>query len=275
MLFIPGWSTLLAGYLITWKSDFFFTPDRFLNLDYSEVFVLLIIFSAAMGASFLLNQLMDIESDLKNQKLFILSEKHITKKSAIIETSILIMISLILSVLDGLWILFSVILFIFLTGYMYNFEPFVLKNRPVGSIIANALMGWLAFAMGWLASNNMSDIHGEEKSNKKTVAVLYGFNIVILFALICYTGSLIAALLLKDNFSMIFIICTLPSFIMVLIKKNVNSTIKTTKYAIFFFAFALWLKIPFYFLILIAIFIFTKWYFLKRFQYDYPNFKGE
>jgi len=299
ILFVPGWSTLLAGYFITTKSELYYTPATVLNLNFIEIAALLIIFSTAMGASFLLNQLMDIETDLKNKKLFILSENHITKKSAIIETIVLTIISIAISVYVSIWILFAVLLFLLITGYMYNFKPFVLKDRPLGSVIANALMGWLAFAIGWLAVNDVNniifydalpylffntalyffttlpDIPGDKKSNKKTLAVLYGFNVVVFLAEVCYLASFISAFLLQDYFSLIFIICSLPFFIIAAINRNQNNTIKTTKYAILFFAVALWLKIPFYFLLLIGIFTFTKWYFLKRFQYDYPNFKGE
>ena len=290
---------MLAGYFITGKSDLYFTPANILNINYIEILILLIIFSAAMGASFLLNQLTDIETDLKNKKLFILSENHITKKSAVIETAILILLALVLSLKFGRGVILAVVFFIIITGYLYNFRPFVLKDRPFGSIFANALMGWMAFAIGWLAAGSFSfkifsdslpylffntalyffttlpDIPGDKKSNKKTLAVLYGLNFVIILAVLCYTASFVCALFLGDVFALIFIVCSLPFFLLVIIKRNIKMTIKTTKYAILFFAIALWLKIPFYFLLHIAIFIFTKWYFKKRFQYNYPNFKGE
>jgi 4-hydroxybenzoate polyprenyltransferase len=299
MLFIPGWSTLLAGYLIAGKNQFYYPPETFLSINYFEILLLLIIFSAAMGASFLLNQLMDIEGDLKNKKLFILSENHITKKSAVIETFVLSILSLVLASRFGLWIFLVTLMFIVLTGYMYNFKPFILKDRPLGSIISNALMGWLAFATGWLAVNQISldlisdslpyllfntalyfftilpDVPGDKKSNKKTLAVLHGFNMVIFLAILCYLAGFILAFFLKDNFALIFSLGTLPFFVAVAIKRNIKATIRATKYGIFFFAFALWLKVPYYFLLHVVIFIFTRWYFNKRFKYDYPNFKGE
>lgn len=299
MLFVPGWSTLLAGYLIASKQELYFTPSTFLHLNFLDIIVLLIIFSTAMGASFLLNQLMDIETDLKNKKLFILSENHISKNAAIIETIVLILMSLLFTLKFGIWLQAAVILFIIVTGYLYNYKPFVLKDRALGSLIANAAMGWLAFSIGWLAVRNISfqiffdslpylffntalyffttlpDVPGDRKSNKKTLAVLHGLNAVIVLALISYLSAFASAIILNDYFALIFIICSLPFFIMVAFKKDVNSTIKTTKYAIFFFAIALCVKIPFYFIVLVGIFVFTKWYFLKRFQYNYPNFKGE
>lgn len=299
MLFIPGWSTLLAGYLITSKQQIFFTPSQFSQLNILNVIFLLVIFSMAMGASFLLNQIMDVDTDLKNKKLFILSENHISKKSALIETIFLIILSVILSLKLGFVVLMTVIVFIILTGYMYNYKPFVLKNKPLGSVIANAVMGWLAFATGWLAVNGFNsgliadsmpyllfntalyfftllpDVPGDKKCNKKTVAVLFGTHTTIYTALSFYSLSFVTALVLKDYFAFIIILFSLPFFIVVAFKKDISSTIKATKYAIFFFAIAICLKIPYYFLLLVTIFIFTKWYFVKRFKYNYPNFKGE
>jgi 1,4-dihydroxy-2-naphthoate octaprenyltransferase len=299
MLFVPGWSAVLAGYFISSKKELYYTPHVFLNLDYLQISILLILFSAAMGATFLLNQLKDIDSDLKNKKLFILSENHITKKSAINETLILILLSLILALNFSSWFFLAVVLFIILTGFMYNYKPFRFKDRPLGSAFANTLMAVLAFAIGWLAVNDIGygliidslpyvffntalyffttlpDIAGDKDSNKRTLAVLYGIDVVIILAEVCYLAGFISAIILKDYFALAFIVCSFPFFVNVLINRRVKNTIKTTKYAILFFAAALWLKIPFYFPLLIAIFIFTKWYFARRFHFDYPNFKGE
>lgn len=299
ILFIPGWSTLLAGYLISSNKKFFLYPDNILHLNYVELGILLIVFSAAMGASFMLNQLMDIESDLKNKKLFILSENHISKKAAITEVIFLIIISILLALKFNNGVLISVIMFIVVTGFLYNFKPFILKDRPYGSIIANASMGWLAFALGWYTAQNpgwqiiydslpylffntalyffttLPDISGDRKSEKHTLAVLYGINVIIIIALVLYGISLLSAFFLNDYVALVFIFCTFPFFVFVYIKKDITATIQTTKYAIFFFAMVICLKIPFYFLVLLVTFIFTRWYFKRRFHYNYPNFKGE
>ena len=253
---------------------------------------------SAMGASFLLNQLCDVESDLKNKKLFLLSENHITKKEAKIETAILIILSFLLAAWVNISVLITVIGFVFITGYIYNYKPFAYKDKPLGSLVANALMGWLAFAIGWLTVNQLGwgvviesapylffntalyffttlpDIPGDKASNKATLAVLHGKDFVIYLALACFVLSLATAFLLNDNFALLFIGLSIPFFILTAAKKDVITTIKTTKYTLLFFAVAICIKIPFYFVLIISIFAFTKWYFKNRFNYDYPNFKG-
>ncbi|KAA3617186.1 MAG: hypothetical protein D8M58_03650 [Calditrichaeota bacterium] len=299
MLFIPGWSTMMAGYFIASKGQLFFTPDQFLNLDFKQIWFLFIVFAAAMGASFLLNQLQDIESDLKNKKLFILSENHISKTTAKIEIFLLIIVAIVFAYFINYAVLATVIIFLLITGYAYNYKPFILKDKPFRSLISNAAMGWLAFAIGWFTTQTagfsiiadslpylffntslyffttLPDVPGDLKSGKKTLAVIHGTRFVINLALLSYVAGFIMAIILQDWFALIFIIASLPFFINMFTKKEVNATIKTTKYAILFFAFAICLKIPFYFVLMIIIFAFTKWYFINRFQYNYPNLKGE
>ncbi len=299
MLFIPGWSTMLAGYLIASKSELYFTPTQFLNINYFELSLLFILFASAMGASFLLNQLEDIESDLKNKKLFFLTENHISHNAAKVETALLIALSVVAAFFVNIAVLVTVLVFLFITGYAYNYKPFILKDKPFRSLIANAFMGWLAFAIGWLSVQpadfsiiqdslpylffntslyfftTLPDVPGDLKSGKRTLAVLHGGRFVINLALISYLFSLIVAILLKDWFALLFILLSLPFYINLFTKKEVNVTIKTTKYAIIFFAVAISLKIPFYLLLLIIISAFTKWYFINRFHYNYPNLKGE
>lgn len=299
VLFVPGWSTLLAGYLIASKGELYFTPSQFLHLNYFEISLLFVIFAAAMGASFLLNQLEDIESDLKNKKLFFLTENHISKTTAKVETGLLLILAVVLASYINYAVLITVLLFVFVAGYAYNYRPFIFKDKPFLSLSANALMGWLAFALGWLSVEPASfsiikdslpylffntsiyffttlpDVPGDLKSGKKTLAVLHGSRFVINLALLSYTFSLIITILLQDWFALLFILLSLPFYINLFTKKETNATIKTTKYAILFFAVAISLKIPFYFVLIIIVLAFTRFYFVNRFNYNYPNFKGE
>jgi 4-hydroxybenzoate polyprenyltransferase len=298
VLFVPGWSTVLAGSLILSKNQLFYDYQQFSTVDWGGLFYILFLFALAMGATFLLNQLKDVETDLKNNKLFFLSEKHISRKAALIEVIVLLTVSLMMALMVNIRVFFSVFVFIIVTGYLYNFTPFSLKDKPWGSVVANAAMGWLAFATGWYSVQSNSgnilmdslpylffntalyfftllpDIPGDKKFNKKTLAVLKGEGYVINISFYCYLISLYSAIVLNDYFALIFILPSLPFFIVTVIKKKVKPAIISTKYAISFFALAVCLKLPFYFLLIIAVFIFTKWFFRSRFNFNYPNFKG-
>jgi len=54
-----------------------------------------------------------------------------------------------------------------------------------------------------------------------------------------------------------------------------ENSIKAIKMAILFFSLIICLKFPIYFIVMVIVFYLTKYYYRVRFQYDYPNFKGE
>ncbi len=300
MLFYPGWSTLLAGYLITYKAYFYLPPEQMLSLDFQKIGLLFLTFAAAMGGSFLLNQLADVQSDLKNNKLFLISQGHIPRRNAVIEVVILFALALVLAWRQGAEIFVSVVLFCVITGYFYNFKPFKLKDRPWWSLWANMAMGFLAFCLGWFAAfpefsqtlfidalpylffntalyfyTTLPDMEGDRASGKRTLAVQYGQKTIIVISFILFLFSLAAAFWLKDFLALIIVVPAIPFFLLTLFKQDTSSTIRATKFTILFFAVAVCLKVPFYFLIMVAGFFATRLYFKRRFDFDYPNFKGK
>jgi 1,4-dihydroxy-2-naphthoate octaprenyltransferase len=298
MLFFPGWSTLLAGFLINSKSEIVSNTDTILQTNYFLIVSVMIIFGAAMGMSFLMNQLKDIESDRRNNKLFIISEGHITRTAVIIEIILLCLIA----VLGGFAISFItgwlILVFIVITGYLYNYRPFILKDRPMGSLTANASMGWMAFALGWTLSRTGSselildsipylffntalylftllpDIDGDRETSKKTLAVLLGMHRIIYGAFLFYSVSFVSSILLKDWQIYFVIVLAFPFFLNTIIKKEKSTTLMATKFSILFFAVMICLKIPAYLILMVSVFFLTRWYFRARFNFDYPNFKG-
>ncbi|MGD9899512.1 MAG: UbiA family prenyltransferase [Calditrichaceae bacterium] len=298
MLFYPGWSTMLAGFFVARDDELFLSPAMISGLDHLLVLKLFVLFGAAMGASFLLNQLQDIESDLKNKKLFIISENYISNKAAIVEIVVLVAVSILISFGISFAVGLLATAFLIVTGYLYNFRPFNLKNHPWGSLAANSMMGWLAFALGWGAVRGLDpglildsvpyvffntalyffttlpDMDGDRQCRKHTLAVIYGFGKILNAAFVLYIVSLAVALIIMDLQALIFIVLSFPFFIYMMKERTIESAIRTTKYGILFFAMAVCLRLPYYFVIMLSGFFFTKWYFKKRFQYDYPNFKG-
>ena len=297
MLFFPGWTTLLAGYLISDKDTLFFNLSQIKAISFWEITLLLLLSAAAMGASFLLNQLKDIESDLENKKLFIISEGYISKQMAIAETVVLVLLALGLAALFSWTVIWLTAGFVVLTGYLYNFKPFALKDAPLSSLIANSLMGWFAFALGWAAVNVLSwnivldalpylflntalyffttlpDAEGDRKSGKNTIAVLYGTKFTIRLAFLFFILSVFSAVVLDDYMILLILVLSAPFFISTVWNYSLDSTVRTTKFVILFFAAAICFKIPIFLILMLTGFFGTRWYFKKRFNYDYPNFK--
>jgi len=299
ILFFPGWSTLLAGYLIVYKGSLYQLMIAEPEIDYPQLGILMISFGLLMGSTFVINQICDIESDHKNRKLFFIAEGMIPVKTAFFEVLILSAAAVIMGFYLNTEVGIIYLLFFLFTGILYNYAPFNLKNRPWGSLIANAAMGGLAFAAGWLAVNpwhpeilhdiipyicfntalyfftTFPDIEGDRAAGKKTLAVIFGHEKVILFSFMLYLGGTFAVILLKDMQAAVFYALSLPFFVRTLWTREISDSIRTTKFGIFFFALAMCLKWPLYLIVMITGFFGTRLYYKKRFGFSYPNFLGK
>ena len=298
MLFFPGWTTVLAGYFISSNDQLYYSWPQITQINYKQLTLLLLLFALLMGASFLLNQLRDIDSDKKNNKLFIVSEGHISKNSIIVEILLLTLFGLVIAWSIGFEILLLAFGFFILTGYLYNFRPFKFKDKALLSLIANSLMGWFAFAIGWGAFRTISlnilldaipyvafntalylftllpDVAGDRTSDKKTIAVIYGEKVTIRLAFIMFVFGLVSAVYLHDLMILMVFLLSLPFFVVTVWNYSLEWTVKTTKFGILIFAVLICFKIPFFFILMLTGFFVTRWYFKKRFNFNYPNFKG-
>ena len=299
MLFFPGWSTLLAGYLIPYNSKIYLPFSIIHQINYPELLILISSFAMIMGSTFILNQLADKKSDKINSKLFLISNNYISNKNAIIEVIILTVLSLVIGYLINIKVFVLFIVFFVLTGYLYNFSPFEFKNKPWASLFANGLMGWLAFSIGWSMHGEFNlelivvslpylffnialylfttlpDVDGDKEISKNTFAVKYGPKPVIISAFFLFGLGVMISILLSDMQAMIFYLLSLPFFILTVISFKIPHTILTTKFAILFFALSVCLKIPYYIFLMVLGFYTTKYYFRFRFNLDYPNFSGK
>ena len=296
MLFFPGWSTMMAGYFIQSKTTWF--PPYPLQINMFHLIITLVGFAMIMGSAFVLNQLQDIESDQKNKKLFIISDGILSKKTVWWEMIILTVLSFLVAFIIKIEVGISFVLFFIITGLFYNFPPLKLKDRPWGSLLANGLMGWFAFVIGWISTHTISailltdslpylffnialylfttlpDREGDKNSGKKTLAVILSLKKIVYIALVFFFAGLLISIWLTDKQALIFYILTLPLFIYTIVASNVENTIRTTKYGILFFSITICFRWPAYFLLMLSGYFGTKWYFRKRFGLNYPNFSG-
>jgi 4-hydroxybenzoate polyprenyltransferase len=298
MLFYPGWSTMLAGYFIAYRSEIRLPIINQSLLNHGYILLLILAFGMLMGSTFVLNQIKDVKSDQKNKKLFIISNGYLTLQDAIKEVVLLAYFSFLLAFFLNFVTGICFILFFVIAGILYNFAPFTMKDRPWGSLAANALMGWFAFAIGWAAKNQVTsavltdsipyllfntalylfttlpDIEGDRLAGKRTLAVMYGSKWLIIGAFLLYVSGLIFSLVIIELQALFFYILSFPFFIKTVITLNIADTLRTTKFGILFFALSICLRWPIYFVLMLLGFVCTKAYFRKRFNLNYPNFSG-
>ncbi|MBN1480392.1 prenyltransferase [candidate division KSB1 bacterium] len=301
VLFIPGWATLLAGY--------FSAQDnlRMSLLPSSNGFIVwwnphlafgLLVFSGAMGGCFILNQLRDIQTDVTNNKLFLFGQNFITIRAGYFESLLLLGASVIAALFLNRFFFIFIGCFQLLTGYFYNFPPFTFKDKPVSGLLANMTMGWLAFGLGWslirpasvtlwLVSlpilffntslyllTTVPDMKGDQESGKHTFPVKYGLKFTLNLSLFFFILTIAASLWQKNEFMLVVSLFTSPFMVRIALQQNITAALVAVKAGISGLALVICLKFPTFFLLLAVLFFFTRFYYRKRFNFDYPNFRG-
>lgn len=297
-LFFPVWIITLAGY----SGFHFFNDDKVwwsFEIDWITVLNFFLITLAA-GGVFILNQLRDIGSDKDNKKLFLISEAYIppgtAKKIAIIS----IITSILLYFLQSPQLFLLVGLFVIFWGYFYNYKPFAWKDLPIMGILTNVIGGLLLFLAGWVIAGygqwkafiyvipylfafgstslltTIPDTEGDAIHNKKTFSVRFGRKVTIWTAFIFIVLGFIIGMLTRDPVITIPILLTFPLYIILLFKQTTDSWIfRSIRYPILFIALTLCVEFPLFFLVILVNFYLSKFYYISRFDLDYPTFKIE
>jgi len=269
-------------------SPILFQPDLFLSI---------VTFTLAMGGSFVINQVYDVDTDTMNKKLFLLGEGFISIKNGFRFALFLLTLSMLLPLFFNVSLFLPVAAFNLVTGYLYNVRPFALKNKPVWGVVANMAMGWLAFAMGWLACadfaslisvslpflffntslyflTTLPDTRGDAGTGKITFPVKFGKEWTIAWCLFFFIIAFIISLWHKNEFIFVVSILTFPFMLRLYLQKSEAAALVAVKAGIALFSLAVCIKFPLLFILLTFIFFTARFYYKHRFNYNYPNFKG-
>lgn len=288
-LFFPVWTVFLAGY----HASLHFEPEK---IAPDSPLVVAILLSLLMGAVFIFNQITDVETDRKNQKLFFIANGIIKKKVARVEaiglTFFPIVVSVILSFKLG--IIFALI-FSF-TGILYSFKPFGWKDKPILGVINNFLGGWSVAACGWIAAGattwqfvfhaipyalglvavflltTLPDIPGDKASGKITFGVKFGVKATTCWAVGFELMTVILSGWLQDYILFVPAVMAFSLFLIAALRQQMADILRAIKFTVLFASLAVCVKYPLYFLVILVTFFFSKWYYRKRFNLEYPRF---
>ncbi len=299
-LFFPVWTVALAGLwaheraaaTMPWYWPFW--PQH----GFGQAWPLeLGLFTLVMGASFLLNQITDVESDRLNDKLYLVASGAVPSTHAWTEIALLVAAGL-----GGLYLLNKPLAVIAslafgVTGWTYSCAPLFCKNRPWAGLIVNLLGAYLIFSFGWVMAGPASwrmvlnglpyifgigavyllttipDLPGDAAAHKITVAVRWGEQRVGLAALAADSAAVLTALLMQEWLALAATALVWPFFLATLRRKTVESALQTNKYATLILSLLVCWRFPFYLALLAAIFFFSKWYYAARFQVQYPSLR--
>jgi len=294
VLWIPVWTFLFLGYF--WGSSletFNFTvilPWRF--------WAILCLYSLMMSSVYIINQIVDRESDLINNKLFLIPYNIISIRAAMVYAIILALIPLISVYFFGIKFVMLFVLS-YLLGVAYSIRPFELKARPIADMLANAIgYGLLAFLTGWAVTGKIQgrafiqafgyilfvssifinttipDIQGDQKAGKYTIGVFLGARNATILSSILLFLTFIYSFLEFDVFLMIPSLVGLPIFIISIWDESMQMAKISYRAVSFLFVLMVALRFPLFLILGILILILLRVYYTKRFMINYPSLTG-
>jgi 4-hydroxybenzoate polyprenyltransferase len=296
-MLIPVWAFFLAGYWRTVIIHPVAIPGRIRGaLNPGGYFWLSFLsFSLVMGAVYIINQVVDSESDRVNQKLFLIPLGIVPVRLAFAIVAVLTLASFCIGWVFGVH--YMVLLGIsFIIGILYSVRPIRLKGRPVLDILANAVgYGVLAFGIGWITdasftanlflrsvpyffaaatiftSSTILDMEGDRKDGAITTAVRFGTILALVISLAALLGALVSAVILTDYVIAITSIIGVPLIGVALAKRDrqfITLYMRGTSYV---FILLIAVLFPWFFGVLLFVFFSARIYYRYRFGMVYPR----
>jgi len=151
--FFVVWAVFLAGFFV--QSEFGVAATEAMSnhatVEGSRTFLGIgVALTLLMGAIFVVHQIMDRNSEDKKQDFFLITKGEITPKAALIESALFIAVSLGLGFFLSAEIGLIFIALLLMAGFLYNFQPFSWKDKPVWSLATNLGAAFLIFTTGWV-----------------------------------------------------------------------------------------------------------------------------
>jgi 4-hydroxybenzoate polyprenyltransferase len=293
-LFFPIWIITLSGL----SAGRYFNGDPVwwsFHVEWRNVLAFLFI-TLTTGATFILNQLQDIESDKINKKLFLISEQYVGEKVAKKIAIFSVGLSLIGTLIINITLLPLIVVLLIFCGYFYNYQPFQWKNKPILGIVVNYIGGLSLFLSGWVMANNLQwialkismpylfawtaiailttipDQKGDKNSDKVTISVRLKNRTTTLIAFGFLAVSFGLSLYFQDPIISLPILLTIPLFLITIFKPTVAWVLRTIRYPILFLALMLCCEFPLFFVVILINFYLCKIYYVDRFDLNYPTF---
>ena len=297
-LMMPVWMFLFYGY-------FHGMDGRILHPIFPKSWAFWCIFvalTAISGSAYVVNQIVDIETDRINKKLFLLPEGIIPVKAAWLVVVGLSIFGLVLGAFCGR-LPFLLLLTIWIFGFLYSVRPFRFKGRPFIDLIWNALgYGLLTFALGfWAAKGSLAgffrlsvpfmlavgatyaettipDIPGDLRDGAYTTGVILRPFATALLALGLMAASFAISLIVRVFTVSIASGLSLPGFLWAAMTNDPEQIDMRSRVAFrlagVFFALVIGIHCPIYIAIGIVVYFGLKRYYKTRFGLDYPSLRG-
>lgn len=294
LILIPVWNFLLIGSFLA-RGRGSFSTDILLGV---------VLYTCVMGGVYILNQIMDRETDKVNKKLFLISEGYIPLRHAYVEMFLLWIFAVLLSLQFGMLFVSAVVISIIL-GIFYSTPPIKLKGKPILDTLANGVgYGMVNLAIGWLlvsvyevtmfyrffpyvlsisavfVNTTIVDLEGDRQAGEYTTAVLFGIPASYIVSTLLMAGAVLWAYYNKDLVCLIPAVISFPLYIYTMLyalsKHRVHRkmTIASFRLPGLLFTIVTVYLYPIYAVFLIILFLGMRMYYKKRFNLFYPTLSG-
>lgn len=281
-LFFPSWTFFLAGYS---------------RGEGSGVAFILMWLAAALGTSFLLNQLSDRREDRLNDKLWPLWGELIPIRTIYVELAILIL----LTILGGIWagpeLSALLALFFLIAGVFYNFPPLRLKGRPLLGIAACAVGVWIGYLIGARAASvpflraiswglpyalagaavslltHVPDLEGDRRAGVRTFPTVYGLRRTGMWAAGLVGLCIVLSWFFSDYVLFVASVISAPFFVRFSVQPSAERADLAVKISVLVLAITVGLTWPPFLAMIACYYLFSRWYHRRRLGLDYPSFR--
>lgn len=302
-LLVPVWTILLLGWICgseTIRIGGFLNGISALPLD---IWLVIAGFSLIVASIYVVNQIVDIENDRINHKLFLLPHGFVSLRTAWALAGICAVIGLLISTLLIKHVSITVLFLLsLLLGLLYNFH---LKNRPWGGVLANALgHGMLTFLVGWYAAKmnapansgmlfsglisglapafangavylatTIPDSKGDRMTGKRTFCVVYGEKKTAIASALFCLAAFAASFFMQYHVWVMAIPSgiSLVLFLGFAIKTTRESAFKSFKWPVYLLSGFISCIEPEYGVLILITFFSSKAYYKWRFGMNYPT----
>lgn len=299
VLFYPVWTVFLAGYIGAEKQMPGFYVPQWNQLQWGltsiQFWAAFLALTLTMAAVFIINQFTDVHTDRVNNKLFLIANGLVSKKIAFVEIVLLLIAAFTISIIINIKLFLLMLLLLFVTGFVYSLPPFYCKDRPYTGLMINLAGGLLTFLIGWSLSSMITiqsfysaipyvfaiggvyflstipDLKGDKNSGKITFAVKFGPKVTIIVGLIFDLLCILSSVWQKDWVIFFPALLSLITFFRIIWHPDLKNILLATRIPILLLSIAVGIFCPFYFILMLAVFIMSKRYYFKRFHLNYPS----
>lgn len=307
-LLFPVWTLVLLGHYhgtaqISNSLKFEFLGAEipvYLNLDV-RVWVTLCLYSMLACGGYIINQIADKETDVANNKLYLVADGYVKLPLIKLEAAGLFLASIVWAVVwfHRSWGYLALVAVSAVLGVIYSVRPFRLKGKPILDLLANAIgYGGIAFLLGWTATAKLNaeafqraipyifcvgaafvnttlpDLKGDSAHGDRTTGVLLGVRRACQLSLFLLIIAMLSAWIVKDAIALVSGLVSVPFFIYMNVSPKRQAIILATRVGILVLSLVACILIPPYFILFAAVLLFVRWYYGARFGIVYPGSKA-